>query len=201
MKKALTNTHVTGPDGFVLVTALIIMVILVSLGTFALNTTNVELQISGNDRLAKENLFNQENCVTSGKFQFRNWLTTTYLTAPETTASYPPSGSTESNCVSPNNAALVLGKYKVKNIEATGTDIDWDDSAVRFLNNANHPANNYPTLAHRDKPDPVSEDSVEQTGSDPKNFEIRRFVITSYSPEADRNVTVQQGVYKVFNKF
>jgi Tfp pilus assembly protein PilX len=200
MKNSSSATILNKQDGFVLVTALIIMVILLLLGTFALNTTTTEIQIAGNDRISKEDFFNQESCIASGKFAFRNWLTTAYLTAAETAAFYPPAGSTASNCVSPNNAALVLGAYKVRNIEATSADIAWDDSAS-FTNAANHPANDFPAMSHRDKPDPVRENDIKNVGADPKNFEIRRFVITSYSPAADRNATVQQGVYKVFNKF
>lgn len=44
-------------DGFVLVTAMVMLVILTLLGTFALNTTIFELQISGNDRVAKQTFY------------------------------------------------------------------------------------------------------------------------------------------------
>lgn len=200
MKNRLPKNTVNNQGGFVLITSLVIMVVLVLLGTFALNTTNVELQISGNDRVAKEDFFNQENCITTGKFNFRTWLTTAYLNTAETSAFYPPAGNDAngngfndaSECTDPNG--VVRGAYKVKNIEDTGAPIAiWDDSAS-FPNAADHPANKYPTLAHKDKP-PVG------SGTDPANFEIRRFVITSYSPENDRNTVVQQGVFKIFNKF
>jgi Tfp pilus assembly protein PilX len=200
MKNKVFNNTLNSQNGFVLVTALIIMVVLILLGTFALNTTNTEIQVASNDRLNKEDFFNQESCITTGKFAFRTWLTSAYLTQAETAASFPPAGSNAGNCVNPNNAALVIGAYKVRNVEATNTPIAWDDSAS-FGNAASHPANDFPTMSHRDKPDPVSENDIKNVGNDPKNFEIRRFVITSYSPAGDRNVTVQQGVYKVFNKF
>jgi len=44
-------------NGFVLITAMIMLVILTLIGTFALNTTTFELQISGNDRVAKDTFY------------------------------------------------------------------------------------------------------------------------------------------------
>lgn len=218
--KHLSFTKTVGNnDGFVLVTALIIMVVLILFGTFALNTTNVEIQIAGNDRVAKEDFTNQEGCVTNGKFQFRTWLTAAYLTAGETAAFFPPAGAVDANangiadaseCWFPPLPALappalqpvLRGSYKIRNIEDTGTPIaGWTDAAD-FGAPANHPANQFPPLAHIDKPDPISLTELEAAnkGYDPKNFIIRRYLITSYSPEVDRNTILQQGVFKVFNK-
>lgn len=44
-------------DGFVLITAMVMLVILTLIGTFALNTTQFELQIAGNDRVAKQTFY------------------------------------------------------------------------------------------------------------------------------------------------
>lgn len=48
-------------DGFVLITAMVMLVILTLLGTFALNTTIFELQIAGNDRVHKETFYKAES--------------------------------------------------------------------------------------------------------------------------------------------
>jgi len=47
-------------NGFVLVISLIMLVILTLMGTFALNTTTSELQISGNDRVAKDAFYHAD---------------------------------------------------------------------------------------------------------------------------------------------
>lgn len=53
-------------DGFVLVTAMVMLVILTLLGTFALNTTIFELQISGNDRVAKQTFYKADGGAQAG---------------------------------------------------------------------------------------------------------------------------------------
>lgn len=201
--------------GFILVTSLMIMVILIFIGIFAMNNTTTELRVAANDRVAKEDFYNQEGCVASGKFNYRTWLTTAYLSQSETTAYFPTGGAgTDLNGNGINDKAectdatgRVLGSFKVKNIEKTGSAINnWQD--IANFKNINltahpekHPANNVPTMAHRDKPDPVSESSITGKGYDPKNFEIRRYVITSYSPEKGRTAVIQEGAFKVFNKY
>jgi len=199
-------------DGYILVTSLMIMTILVFIGMFALNTTTTELRVAGNDRVAKEDLYNQEGCLSTGKFNYRDWLTTAYLNKSETTAFFPTNG-TDANGNNINDLSectdgtgRVRGSYKVRNIEETGTPIsNWEDIAnfknIGAVLPADHPANNTPVMRHKDKPDPVSESNMAEKGYDPKNFEIRRYVITSYSPENDRSVVLQQGTFKVFNKY
>ena len=138
---------------------------------------------------------------------FRSWLTNAYLSDKETDAFFPAAGTDAngngvndlSECVDPTG--IVRGSFKVRNVEDTDTPVtNWEDIA-NFNTPDDHPANDYPPMAHRDKPDPVSESSMEGKGYDPKNFEIRRYVITSYSPEAGRATVLQQGAFKVFNKY
>lgn len=216
--------NLSNEDGFVLVTALIIMIVLVLFGTFAMNTTNIEIQIAGNDKVSKEDFFNQESCIANGKFQFRTWLTSAYLNAAENSAYFPQPGqdadnngvldTLDSQCWFPPPPALpppapqpvVRGEYRVRNIEDSNTPIaGWADIADfgGAAGAANHPANRFPTLAHIDKPDPISLEQLMagNEGYDPKNFLIRRYVVTSYSPEGDRNTILQQGVFKVFNNY
>ncbi len=50
-------------DGFVLITAMVMLVILSLLGTFALNTTNFELLIAGNDRSHKEAFYSADSGI------------------------------------------------------------------------------------------------------------------------------------------
>ena len=60
------NHCLKNEDGFVLIVALVMLVILTLLGTFALNSTNIEIQIAGNDRVAKEVFYRAEGGVQSG---------------------------------------------------------------------------------------------------------------------------------------
>lgn len=53
-------------DGFVLIVAMVMLVILTMLGVFALNSTDIEIQIAGNDRVAKETFYRAEAGVQSG---------------------------------------------------------------------------------------------------------------------------------------
>ena len=53
-------------DGFVLVTAMVMLVILTLLGTFALNATKFELQIAGNDRMHKKIFYLAESAANEG---------------------------------------------------------------------------------------------------------------------------------------
>ncbi len=214
MKYMPPTKAIDNEDGFVLVVAMLVLIILVVIGIAATNTTNVEYQIAVNDRVAKEDFYNQETCLADGKYQFRTWLTTTYITTAENAAFFPPAGTDANgngiNDISECNDAngVVVGAFKIRNVEDSGpsnsgTPINgWEDQAIFCAdpNNCtqseinNHPANKFPAMSHKDKPIPGS-------GYDPKNFEIRRYVVTSYSPDTNKNVILQEGVYKVFNKF
>jgi Tfp pilus assembly protein PilX len=50
----------TNEDGSVMVVSLMMLVLLTIIGVSAITTSNVELQISGNERVHRENLYNAE---------------------------------------------------------------------------------------------------------------------------------------------
>ncbi len=204
--------------GFALIAAMVFLVILTVMGVMALDITTLEIQMSGNDRVYREDFYNQEKTLAIAKLRYKKWLTSDYLLAGSKTACFPDNTVTlsSSDDVNENNIIddsevtnkddsevtnkndKVIGSFKVrKNVVDTPqnpvTVSNWKD-IKNFGDAADHPANKVPRLSHRDKPIPG-------TGYDPKNFEIRRFTITAYSPVDDRNVTVQEGVYKVFNKY
>ena len=200
MKREMSGCLIKNEKGFVLIASMLMLMVLTIIGVAATNTTTIELKIAGNDRIANEDFYDQEASLLNGKISYRDWLTTAYLTNAETTAFFPAAG-TDANGNGINDlsefvdsSGNVIGSYKVKNIVSSTANITgWEDLAS-FGAAANHPANNAPTISHRGKPDPG-------TGYDPKNFEVRRYVITSYSPNNDRKVVLQEGTYKVFNKF
>ena len=193
--------HVNNPQGFVLLSAMIFLVLLTVIGIAALDTTTVELQITGNDRIYRTDFYNQEMSLATASLNYRDWLTTTYLTTVENAAYFPVAGAdANANGITDTDESIirkdgeVIGSYRVRNNVSTATDIDgWEDEDD-FGSAASHPANQIPVLPHRAKPLPGS-------GYDPKNFEIRRFTITAYSVVDDRKVILQEGVYKVFNKY
>ena len=53
-------------DGFVLVLAMIFMVVLSLMAVIGIRSTSVELQISGNERVAKDNLYQAEAVANEG---------------------------------------------------------------------------------------------------------------------------------------
>ncbi len=73
MKKRNPMTkQIASEEGFVLVTALIFMVILTVIGISATRTTQFELNIAGNDRVAKVNFYNAESAAMETAQQLMN---------------------------------------------------------------------------------------------------------------------------------
>jgi len=60
--KKITKT-INNEQGFVLVASLMMLMILLVIGIAATNTTTIELQISGNDKLAKQTFYQAEGVV------------------------------------------------------------------------------------------------------------------------------------------
>jgi len=58
--------HANDERGFVLVVSLMMLVILSLLGVFALNSTNIELMISGNDKVAKRSFYMADGGTQAG---------------------------------------------------------------------------------------------------------------------------------------
>ena len=52
-----------GEDGFVLVTSLVILVVLTIIGMAALTTTQIEIQISGNDRVIRRQFYKADGAI------------------------------------------------------------------------------------------------------------------------------------------
>ncbi len=59
-------------NGFVLVASLMILMILVVLGIAAINTTTIEQQIAGNEKVAKDNFYNAEAAAQEGAQRLEN---------------------------------------------------------------------------------------------------------------------------------
>ena len=59
-------------DGSVIVIALLIMALLTIIGISATNTTSIELQIAGNDRIYKQNFYRAEGAAMAGAQSLEN---------------------------------------------------------------------------------------------------------------------------------
>ncbi len=191
MKDRLYPSILGDEDGFILVASMMILVILMTIGIAATNVTNIEQQIAANDRIINEDMYNQEACVTRAKYDYRNWLTVTTLLddSTENDAHFPSTVEQDEKAKVFNFNNETVGEYKIRKFSETFVPI-----AEFEAEQVNHPANDYPLLAFMDKPDPGS-------GYDPANFEIRRFLVTCYSNDVQRNAVIQEGTYKVFNKY
>jgi len=80
MKKLLKITN--NEQGFVLVASLMMLMVLMIIGIAATNTTTLELQISGNDKLAKQTFYQAEGVVAETLWDIKN-------TADNTSPSLP----------------------------------------------------------------------------------------------------------------
>ena len=60
MKTTAMTTRLKNEDGSIMVIALLIMAVLTILGISAIDTSNVEIQIAGNDRIYKDNFYKAE---------------------------------------------------------------------------------------------------------------------------------------------
>ncbi|WP_136808417.1 pilus assembly PilX family protein [Desulfosediminicola flagellatus] len=125
-------------DGFVLVLSLIMLAVLSVIGIAALNTTDVELQIAGNDKAEKVVFYGAESGCRRGGQWLRNLqmvivddyvdsdLMTDYLAAQNFNASmdvHDISTTEESNLGDANYAAKYI--YGIKESEASpGTRLD-----------------------------------------------------------------------------
>lgn len=199
-KETTMNTRAINEQGFVLISAMLFLIILTTIGILATTTTTVELQISANDRITREDFYNQEMGLAVAKINHSDWLTGAFA-RDSTTAAYFPEPATLATDANDNGiddlseitntAGQVVAIYKARKIVSPATNIStWEDLGT-FGSAANHPANQIPVLTHTDKP-PVG------SGYDTRNFYIRRYAITAYSPRNDRNVILQEGLYRAF---
>jgi len=125
---ARAHTSVSDENGFALVTALLILAVLTMIGIAATTTSTVELKISGNESQSVTLFYTTEGVLISTLQTPTTWLTTDFLTAGETAASY-------SSTVSETDV-------EIRCIENTGNDIS----------GLSQEANNLPAQMHKDSP-------------------------------------------------
>jgi hypothetical protein len=201
-KETTMNTRAINEQGFVLISAMLFLIILTTIGILATTTTTVELQISANDRITREDFYNQEMGLAVAKINHPDWLTGAFARDSATAAYFPEPGTLATDANNngiddrseiTNNAGEIVATYKARKIVLPAANISTWEDLDNFGSAANHPANQIPALSHKDKP-PIN------SGYDTRTFEIRRYAITTYSPQNDRNVILQEGLYRAFPK-
>ncbi len=114
--------------GFALVTALLILAVLTLIGIAATTTSTVELKISGNESQSVNIFYNTEGVLINTLETPTTWLTTDFLTAGETVASYA--------------ATVDDNDVEIRCIKSTGTPVSGLSGG----------ANDLPVRLHRDSP-------------------------------------------------
>ncbi|MBU0484837.1 MAG: hypothetical protein KKB30_10030 [Proteobacteria bacterium] len=193
MKYLLSANKVDNEEGFVLVTALLVMIVLVAMGTMATNTTNIEKQIALNDRIEKQDFYDLETCLGRAKTTMTpNWFTDGFVTAGED-AGFPLPADVDvdgdgfkdlSEVPDPLDAARMIAAFEVRPVEISGT----------ANLNLSSEANDFTRLEHIRLP-------YSGSGYDPKIFLIRRYVVTCRSADPNKNLILQEGIYKVFTNY
>ncbi|MBU0484843.1 MAG: hypothetical protein KKB30_10060 [Proteobacteria bacterium] len=191
---------VRNEEGYVLVAALMFLSIVSVFGIFATNTTTVEQQIAINEKASSKDFYNQENCLSTAKMRYPDWLDEDmlgYAVNDPKQAYYPSENLTPDNDDNGNgiydltelrdpDTEEVLARFEVRSSEGSA-----DGLKIDKLSDA---ANDYPPMNHIDIP-PIG------SGYSQRDFETRRFVVTCENPDDARDIILQEGVYKIFNKF
>jgi Tfp pilus assembly protein PilX len=172
--KITSSNNKKDERGFVLVAALLVLAIVTAIGIAATTTSTIELQVSGNTKQTASDFYITEGSLIDTMETPGNWLTTSFLTAGETAASY--TGNIDLNSDGTNDATV-----EIRCIEDTST-------AITGLSSS---ANNLPVRSHRGSPPSGSGYSL-------KHFEVHRYGITVTSTA--ENSQIQAGVWKIFNK-
>lgn len=192
-KQPAKGPQINNEQGFVLAGAMMVLVVLVLIGLRTMDTTTIESQIASYDRTEKVQFYNQETCLGTAKMLSGNWLTTAFITSSDATAAYPPAvsaandldgdGIMDASEVNDINGTTVAS-YEVRHITTTAY-------TAGGLSNF---ANDVPNLSHIDKPPPGA-------GYSQDNFEVRQYSVTCQPPDVRQRVVLQEGMFKVFNKF
>jgi hypothetical protein len=198
-KKQLQNER-----GFVLISSMLFLILLTTIGIMATDTTNVELQIASNDRMIKQDFYNQEMGLAVAKIDNSTWAGGSFATDSNIAAYFPPNSSA-ANFIDDNENGIddrseitnsegeLVSIYKARKIVSPAQNITtWEDQGA-FGNPEDHPANMIPVMQHKGDP-PIGR------GYDPAKFYVRRYAITAYSPRDDRKIVLQEGLFRAFSK-
>ncbi|HPQ43426.1 MAG TPA: pilus assembly PilX N-terminal domain-containing protein [Syntrophales bacterium] len=122
------KNSINNEKGFALVAAVLILAVMTIIGIAATTTSTIEMQIAGNENQYTGTFYNNEGVLINTMENPSLWLTTTFLTAGETVASY--------------TSVLNDTTAEIRCIESTNTPITGLSTG----------ANTLPARLHRDSP-------------------------------------------------
>lgn len=189
----LKTPNIDNEQGFVLAGAMMVLIVLVLIGLRTMDTTTIESQISSYDRTEKTQFYNQETCLGTAKMVSANWLTTAFITSTDATAAFPPA-ATGGNDLDGDGIVDTSEVNDANNITVASYEVRHITTVPYIGGNLSTFADDVPSMSHIDKPPPGA-------GYSQDNFEIRQYSVTCQPPDVRQRVVLQEGVFKVFNKF
>jgi hypothetical protein len=203
MQSGFIIKQVQKEKGFVLISAMLFLILLTTIGIMATDTTNVELQIASNDRMIKHDFYNQEMGLAVAKISSSTWAGGSFATDSNMAAYFPPNSSSadfydendngiDDRSEITNSEGEIVSIYKARKIVSPAVNIvTWED-LDDFGSAEDHPANMIPVMDHKG--------SSVGKGTDSAQFDERRYAITVYSPRDDRKTVLQEGLFRSFPK-
>ncbi|MCF8068776.1 MAG: hypothetical protein K9L30_09350 [Desulfobacterales bacterium] len=176
MKYDFENT-INNKSGFLLVSAIFIMAILLIAGLAIVQMSSTEVKTSRSEQVIAMDFYNAEAGIIEAMDNYAVWLDNDYLLESIDAASF------EDDVENMDNE--VLAHVQIRNIYDP-------DSAVNDVFGSDDPADDFPFQEHIAPP-------PSESGFSMVEFDARRYAITSTAP--DSNSKIQTGAYKVFNKF
>lgn len=168
------DQHLDNNDGNVTIVSLMVLVVLTLAGIAAIAISNNEATIVRNQQMATTTFYNAETGINDARVNYTEWLTDSFLSAPETEA------SGEFDAFTTDDEGNPVATIQVRCIESSGSEVFGGDVADQI-----------PAMSYTASPPAGS-------GYSAKYFQIRRYSITSTS--TSDNTVVQVGAWKIFNK-
>lgn len=187
----LIKKTVNNEDGMVMIFAVMVLMILTISGVAAINISNNETTIVRNEQLSSSEFYQAESGINDARINFVDWLTNAFLMAGDTVANATLSSiSSDAN----GNPVANIQVRCIENNAPGGkvTPIFTDVNDPGYVLGDYDVPDQMPAMPHKGNP-PVG------SGYSIKNFEVRRYSITSTSNAG--NIVVQAGVWKTFNKY
>lgn len=195
MEKIKAKTpNIDNDQGFVLAGAMMILVVLVLIGLSTMDTTTTESQISSYYRSEMTQFYNQETCLGTAKMLSANWLTTAFMTSSDATAAFPPAAVAGDNDLDLDGITDISEVNDANNVTLASYEIRHITTVPYIASNLSAFADDVPSIRHIDKPPPGS-------GYSQEAFEIRQYSVTCQPPDVRERVVLQEGVFKIFNKY
>lgn len=187
MKSMINNTLKNNEQGYAMVVTMLVLLMMTIIGIAATNTSNIEVQISGNTKRISENFYDAEGGMINTLENTALWLTDSFFLAGETGAFFT-SNIDYDNADGDNDNDTNPDAFVEIRCITTATDGGGDPIVISGLSAM---ANDLPVDRHLTPPPTDSGFSV-------VNFNVRKYGVTSTA--VNGGAPLQTGVWKAFNK-